>query len=148
MIGSVEGSRRITPLILKVAARLCSAVNTKLRPHYPGKETDTSCTRVWMGATASVRGCGEEKNTCPHRGYKPGPPISQRVFKSNTLSLPHHPCRIRNPLFFQYFFQHRPSSWLSYVCFIIHYCTNYFHLPTVRVMVIKMPPVFTGSKIT
>ena len=75
MIGGVEGKGRITPLILNLAARLCSAVNTTLRPLYPGKGTGTSCTKGWMGPRTSVHGCGEEKISCPYRGYKPGPPI-------------------------------------------------------------------------
>jgi len=54
MIGGIEGSRRKAPLLFEVAARLCSAVNTKLRLHYPRKETGTACTRRWMGLTVSV----------------------------------------------------------------------------------------------
>jgi hypothetical protein len=83
MIGGKEGNRRIAPLILNLAARLCSAVNIPSRPIYPGKETGG-----WAPVSVSMD-VEKRKSLVPTGVVTP-----VRLSCSELLSRPHHPCPI------------------------------------------------------
>jgi hypothetical protein len=88
MIGGIEGSRRIAPLILNLAARLSSAVNTTLRPLYPGKDTGISCTKGGWAPEPVCTDMEKRKYLVPTGVITP-----DRLSRSESVS-PHNPCPI------------------------------------------------------
>jgi hypothetical protein len=142
MIGGIEGSRRIAPLILNLAARLCSAVNNTPRPLYLGEETggwapEPVCTDV------------EKRKSLVPTGFK----TPDRLSRNESFSRPHYPC----PIIYTDFGTHcsfnisfNTGNLLDLATFLSIFITYYlfFQLRTFRVIVSKVPPVFLGSNIT
>jgi len=89
MTEGIEGSRRIAPLIPNLGPRLCSAVNTTLRPIYPWKETSTSCTKGGCAPETVWTDVEKGKSLVPTGFITP-----DRLSRSECLRRPHYPCPI------------------------------------------------------